>query len=58
MPAYQFKCAKGHEFSQFFKMEDRPDIAACTEPGCRASAKRVISATPAIFKGTGWGGKP
>jgi putative FmdB family regulatory protein len=55
-PFYEFKCEKclrleEHYFS--FQEEHKVDC-----PNCKEGMNKVIQATPAIFTGGGWGGKP
>jgi hypothetical protein len=55
MPKYDYQCDKcgiGVEFEKSIHEETSP---TCT--GCSTIMSRVWSATPAHFKGGGWGGK-
>lgn len=53
MPTYSYKCDDcGHEFDIVQRMtDDKMEIC----PKCMAvSLKRIITANPVIFKGSGW----
>lgn len=53
MPIYEYHCrACGHEFEVIQKITDRP-IRKCEECG-RLQAKRGISQTSFVLKGSGW----
>ena len=53
MPLYEYRCgACGHEFEVLQKMSDRP-IRKCEACG-RLKAKRAISQTSFVLKGSGW----
>jgi putative FmdB family regulatory protein len=53
MPLYEYRCgACGHEFEVLQKMSDRP-IRKCESCG-RLKAKRAISQTSFVLKGSGW----
>ena len=53
MPLYEYRCgACGHEFEVLQKMSDRP-IRKCEKCG-RLKAKRAISQTSFVLKGSGW----
>lgn len=55
MPKYDFKCTTCQETSEaFFPIADGPAPAIVCE--CGGEAFRVHTATPAHFKGGGWGG--
>jgi putative FmdB family regulatory protein len=53
MPTYEYQCEKcGHEFEREQRITDGP-IKTC--PKCKApKAKRLISATSFVLKGSGW----
>jgi putative FmdB family regulatory protein len=53
MPTYEYQCEKcGHEFEREQRITDDP-IKTC--PKCKApKAKRLISATSFVLKGSGW----
>lgn len=53
MPTYEYQCEKcGHEFEREQRITDDP-IKTC--PKCKAAkAKRLISATSFVLKGSGW----
>ena len=53
MPLYEYRCgACGHEFEVLQKVSDRP-IRKCESCG-RLKAKRAISQTSFVLKGSGW----
>lgn len=53
MPLYEYRCgACGHEFEVLQKVSDRP-IRKCESCG-RLKAKRTISQTSFVLKGSGW----
>ncbi len=53
MPIYEYHCnACGHEFEVMQKINDRPK-RKCEKCG-RLKAKRMISQTSFILKGSGW----
>ena len=53
MPIYEYSCkACGHEFEVIQKISDRP-IRKCEACG-KLQAKRHISQTSFLLKGTGW----
>ena len=53
MPIYEYHCnACGHEFEVMQKITDRP-IKKCEACG-KLKAKRMISQTSFILKGSGW----
>lgn len=53
MPTYEYQCEKcGHEFEREQRITEDP-IKTC--PKCKAQkAKRLISATSFVLKGSGW----
>ena len=55
MPNYDYECP-GEEVVMEFDLAFAHEPPAC--PTCGAKMRRVYSATPAIFKGRGWGSKP
>jgi putative FmdB family regulatory protein len=55
MPKYDYECA-GEEVIVEFDLAFDHEPPACTT--CGAKMRRVFTATPAIFKGRGWGAKP
>ena len=53
MPIYEYYCSEcGHEFELMQKITDRP-VRKCKKCG-RMKAKRMISQTAFVLKGTGW----
>jgi len=56
MPTYEFKCPKCLRLEeQHFGFNDEHKLPC---PSCKTEMGKVINATPAIFHGGGWGGKP
>ena len=53
MPIYEYQCNEcGHEFEEMQKITDRPKRKC---PACgKLKAKRVISQTTFVLKGSGW----
>jgi len=53
MPIYEYQCSEcGHEFDVIQKISEKP-IRKCEKCG-RLKAKRMISKTTFVLKGTGW----
>lgn len=53
MPLYEYRCgACDHQFEVMQKLSDRP-IRKCEKCG-RLKAKRIISQTSFVLKGSGW----
>jgi putative FmdB family regulatory protein len=56
MPKYDFKCSSCQKITEsFFPIQEGPAPAIICE--CGMEAFRVYAATPAQFKGGGWGGQ-
>jgi putative FmdB family regulatory protein len=53
-PVYDYECDAGHTFDIEQGMKDAP-LTTCIV--CGATAKRLISPSTFILKGTGWTGK-
>ena len=54
MPIYSFKCYKCNaQRNVHFGFDDKHEL----DCECGHVMSKVIGATPAIFRGTGWGGK-
>jgi putative FmdB family regulatory protein len=52
MPTYDFECVKcHHKFEQKLSFDDE-GVTEC--PRCRGEARRLFSAVPVIFKGSGF----
>lgn len=55
MPAYDFRCRRGHVTEATFAMSEIPDAITCGGSSCRCRAKRIFSAPAAIhFRGGGF----
>ena len=54
MPNYEYEC-DGEGLSIVLDLPMEHEIPRCQ--GCGLNLKRVYTAIPAIFKGSGWGGK-
>ena len=55
MPKYDYKCDKCGGQVEVTRAFDEDSQPMCT--GCNSTMSRVWSATPAIFRGGGWGGQ-
>ena len=55
MPKYDYECP-GEEVIVELDLAFDHEPPACTL--CGAKMRKVFTATPAIFRGTGWGSKP
>jgi putative FmdB family regulatory protein len=54
MPKYDYQCSECGFCEEFtYSFELKPSFVKCYE--CGANMKQVFAATPAHFKGTGWG---
>jgi putative FmdB family regulatory protein len=52
VPTYEYRCAECKNQYETREGFDAPALQAC--PRCGGSAKRVYSAPPIVFKGSGW----
>jgi putative FmdB family regulatory protein len=58
MPTYEFKCDQCGMMEFISRAIDADgDVNAVNCLQCQSPMTRIWSATPAIFKGTGWGSK-
>jgi Zn finger protein HypA/HybF involved in hydrogenase expression len=56
MPFYEFKCAKcSKQEEKYFSFQEKHELK-CVK--CKKEMNKVIQATPAVFRGGGWGGQP
>ena len=55
MPSYDYKCEKCSSVVEITRAFDEESSPSCTY--CQSYMSRVWTATPAHFKGGGWGGK-
>lgn len=55
MPAYDFKCESCNSIVEIQRAFDEESSPMCT--ACNKTMTRVWQATPAHFKGGGWGGQ-
>jgi putative FmdB family regulatory protein len=53
MPTYDFLCANGHKFEQFFKMSEVPSSLECPEC-CQEAERRISGGAGLMFKGSGF----
>jgi putative FmdB family regulatory protein len=56
MPTYEYKCPEGHLVTVQRSLSDPESFPVCGE--CHEPMKRVFTAPPVVFNGTGWAGKP
>jgi putative FmdB family regulatory protein len=55
MPTYDFTCDScGEKTTQAFGFHEN-HLVEC--PQCEKPMRKIIGATPAVFRGGGWGGK-
>jgi len=54
MPNYQYQC-DGEGLSIVLELPMDHEIPRCQ--ACGSNLRRIYTAIPAIFKGSGWGGK-
>lgn len=55
MAVYQYECILDGIFDYEYAIGKNPDTEICRV--CGDTVRRKFSATPAIFRGGGWGGK-
>ena len=55
MPMYLFKCYSCNFAKEQYFMFSEEHILTCEN--CEGNMSKVIQATPAIFRGGGWGGQ-
>jgi putative FmdB family regulatory protein len=55
MPRYDYKCENCSSVIEIERSFDEESVPVCTS--CNTSMSRVWQATPAVFKGGGWGGQ-
>ena len=53
MPAYDYICENGHEFTVDQRITEEA-LKTCGQWGCDAPCKRLISRTSFVLKGGGW----
>lgn len=53
MPNYDYKCSICGMVREIYREFGEDSVPTC----CQSSMERVWSATPAIFRGGGWGGQ-
>lgn len=53
MPRYDYKCGKCGGVQEVYQEFGHNDAPTC----CQESMTKIYSATPAHFKGGGWGGQ-
>jgi putative FmdB family regulatory protein len=54
MPTYEYKCDNNHFYSEVRLMTENSSVSTCKEEGCLLELKRVFSAPPVTFKGSGF----
>jgi predicted nucleic acid-binding Zn ribbon protein len=58
MPSYEFQCNQCGNMAIINRAIDADgDVGAPVCTACQLSMSRIWAATPAVFKGTGWGSK-
>jgi predicted nucleic acid-binding Zn ribbon protein len=58
MPSYEFQCNQCGTMAIINRSIDADgDVGAPVCTACQLSMTRIWAATPAVFKGTGWGAK-
>jgi putative FmdB family regulatory protein len=55
MPSYEFRCEVCSDIQVLSKPIEEPVPQAPKCKGCEIPTKRVWDATPAVFRGLGWG---
>ena len=55
MPSYEFRCEVCSSIQVLSEPIDKPVPSAPKCLSCEIPTKRVWDATPAVFRGTGWG---
>lgn len=58
MPRYDYKCQECNAVREYTHAIDvvLPE-QICDETECEGEMRKLISPTPAVFKGSGWAGK-
>ncbi len=54
MPTYEYKCDNGHSYVEMRSITENSLVSTCKEEGCLLELKRVFSAPPVTFKGSGF----
>jgi putative FmdB family regulatory protein len=54
MPTYEYKCGNGHTYLEVRGLTEDSKVSICEEDGCGLELKRVFTAPPINFKGTGY----
>jgi putative FmdB family regulatory protein len=54
MPTYEYKCDNGHKYVEIRAITEDSTVTTCKKPNCSLDLKRVFSAPPVTFKGTGF----
>ena len=55
MPSYEFRCEVCSDIQVLSKPIEEPVPQAPKCKGCEIPTKRIWDATPAVFRGSGWG---
>lgn len=55
MPSYDFKCNDCYRLEEKYFSFTEEHIVMCDN--CKTEMVKVLQPTPAIFTGTGWGGR-
>jgi putative FmdB family regulatory protein len=55
MPNYQYRCPADYSMIEMYQSFEDSSIPNC--PQCGQQMSKQYQATPAVFRGTGWGGQ-
>jgi len=55
MPKYDFRCPQCEKVVEIYKDFKDDTLPTCGE--CNVELSKVFQATPAVFRGGGWGGQ-
>jgi len=55
MPQYEYRCPADQSMIEMYQSFEDSSIPNC--PQCGQQMSKQFQATPAVFRGTGWGGQ-
>jgi len=55
MPQYEYRCPADQSMIEMYQSFEDSSIPNC--PQCGQQMSKQYQATPAVFRGTGWGGQ-